>query len=56
MNIQGKAPGGYTERANTVQVSTGVATTSTAGFVGVTVRGKANQAIKISSWKEFVDN
>lgn len=54
--MNGKAPGSYTERANSLQVSSGVATTSTAGFVGVTIRGSVTEAIKVTSWKEFCDN
>lgn len=55
MGITRLAPGSYTERKGNVDVNTGTATTATAGFVGVTVRGVTNKAIRVTSWKDFQD-
>lgn len=47
-----KKPGAYVERVNSVVVGTEIST-SVAGFIGDTVRGVPNKAVKITSWTQF---
>lgn len=45
-------PGAYVERINGVSIQTSIGT-SVAGFIGDTVRGIPNKAIKVTSWTQF---
>lgn len=49
-------PGVYTEGVNNVSPSIESVGASTGGFVGVSVRGKLNTPILVTSWQSFLDS
>lgn len=56
MAITRRKPGAYVERTKSAPSIKLDASTSIAGFVGETIRGEHNVAVKVTSWSQFVDN
>ena len=56
MAITRRKPGAYVERTKSAPSIKLDASTSVAGFVGETLRGEPNVAIKVTGWSQFIEN